>query len=71
MSNSSLVSYTRISPNRNSPRSQPIRKITLHHMAGNMSLEAFGALVAKSSRQMSANYAIDTDGNIGLFLPRS
>lgn len=71
MSNSSLVSYTRISPNRNSPRSQPIRKITLHHMAGNMSLEAFGALVAKSSRQMSANYAIDTDGNIGLFCPEA
>lgn len=71
MSNSSLVSYTRISPNRNSPRSQPIRKITLHHMAGDMSLEAFGALVAKSSRQMSANYAIDTDGNIGLFCPEA
>ena len=71
MSNSSLVSYTRISPNRNSPRSQPIRKITLHHMAGNMSLEAFGALVAKPSRQMSANYAIDTDGNIGLFCPEA
>ena len=40
-------------------------------MAGNMSLEAFGALVAKSSRQMSANYAIDTDGNIGLFCPEA
>lgn len=71
MSDSPLVSYTKISPNRNSPRKQPIRKITLHHMAGNMSLEAFGALVAKSSRQMSANYAIDTDGNIGLFCPEA
>lgn len=71
MSNSSLVSYTRISPNRNSPRSQSIRKITLHHMAGNMSLEAFGTLVARSSRQMSANYAIDSQGNIGLFCPEA
>lgn len=71
MSNSPLVSYTKISPNRNSPRKQPIRKITLHHMAGNLSLEAFGALVAKPSRQMSANYAIDTDGNIGLFCPEA
>lgn len=71
MSNSPLVSYTRISPNRNSPRKQPIRKITLHHMAGSLSLEAFGALVAKPSRQMSANYAIDTDGNIGLFCPEA
>ena len=71
MSDSPLASYTKISPNRNSPRKQPIRKITLHHMAGNMSLEAFGALVAKPSRQMSANYAIDTDGNIGLFCPEA
>lgn len=46
MSDSPLASYTKISPNRNSPRSQPIRKITLHHMAGDMSLEAFGALAA-------------------------
>ena len=71
MSDSPLASYTKISPNRNSPRKQPIRKITLHHMAGNMSLEAFGALVAKPSRQRSANYAIDTDGNIGLFCPEA
>lgn len=71
MSNSPLVSYTRISPNRNSPRKQPIRKITLHHMAGSLSLPEFGALVARTSRQMSANYAIDKDGNIGLFCPEA
>lgn len=67
MSNSALVSYTRISPNCNAPRRQQIRKITPHHMAGWLTLPEFGALVAKSSRQMSANYAIDKDGNIGLF----
>lgn len=71
MSNSALVSYTRISPNRNSPRNKPIRKITLHHMAGSLSLPEFGALVARTSRQMSANYAIDKDGNIGLFCPEA
>ena len=69
MSTSSLVSYTRISPNRNSPRNKPIRKITLHHMAGTLSLEQFGATVAKTSRAMSANYAIDKNGKIGLFCP--
>ncbi len=67
--NSPLATYTRISPNRNSPRNQPITKITVHHMAGIMSVEQFGALVANPGRQMSANYAIGNDGRIGLFCP--
>lgn len=71
MSNSSLISYTQISPNRNSPRNQPISKITIHHMAGNLTLQSFGALVAKESRQMSSNYAIDSQGNRGLYCPES
>lgn len=69
--NSSLVVYTRISPNRNSPRNQPITKITIHHMAGVCSVEDFGNIVAPTSRQMSANYAIGNDGRIGLFCPES
>lgn len=67
--NSSLVTYTNISPNRNSPRNQPISKITIHHMAGVFSVEEFGKIVANPSRQMSANYAIGNDGRIGLFCP--
>lgn len=67
MSNSALVSYVQLSPNCNKPRTQPISKITIHHMAGALSLEQFGALVAKPSRAMSANYAIDTNGGIGLY----
>lgn len=67
--NSPLAVYTRISPNRNSPRNQPITKITVHHMAGIMSLEQFGDLVANPGRQMSSNYAIGNDGRIGLFCP--
>ena len=67
MSDSSLVSYTAISPNCNSPRNQPISKITVHHMAGNTTLESFGSIVGKPSRQMSANYAIESSGRIGLF----
>ena len=67
--NSPLATYTRISPNRNSPRNQPITKITVHHIAGIMSIEQFGALVANPGRQMSSNYAIGNDGRIGLFCP--
>lgn len=69
--NSSLISYTRISPNRNSPRNQPISKITIHHCAGVLSVEQFGNIVAPTSRQMSANYCIGNDGRIGLFCPES
>lgn len=69
--NSSLVEYTHISPNRNSPRNQPITKITIHHMAGVLSLEQFDSIVSKPQRQMSSNYAIDKDGRIGLFCPES
>ena len=69
--NSPLVVYTRISPNRTSPRNQPITKITIHHMAGVCSVEDFGNIVAPTSRQMSANYAIGNDGRIGLFCPES
>lgn len=67
--NSSLVEYTQISPNRNSPRNNTIQAIVVHHMAGVMTLEQFGNLVANPNRQMSANYAIDNSGRIGLFCP--
>lgn len=67
--NSPLVSYTQISPNRNSPRNQPITKITVHHCAGVMSVEQFGNLVANPAREMSSNYCIGNDGRIGLYCP--
>lgn len=66
-SNSPLTSYIKISPNKTSPRNQPITKITIHHMAGIMSVEDFGKLVANTAREMSSNYCIGSDGRIGLF----
>ena len=56
MSNSKLVSYTKISPHRTSPRNDKIRKITVHHMAGNLSVETCGNVF--QTRQASANYGI-------------
>lgn len=67
MSISALATYTQLSPNCNKPRKNQISRITPHHMAGSLSLPQFGALVAKPSRQMSANYAIAKDGSIGAF----
>lgn len=68
MSNSPLISYTKISPNRTSPRKKPIRKITIHHMAGNLSVEQCGAVFAPTSRKASSNYGIGTDGRIGMYV---
>lgn len=69
--NSKLATVTRISPFRNSPRNQPITKITLHHMAGVLSLEQFGDIVTSPGEDMSANYAVDKDARVGLFCPES
>ena len=68
MSNSSLVNYTKISPSRTSPRQNTIKKITIHHMAGNASIEECGNLFANPNRQASSNYGIGTDGRVGLYV---
>lgn len=65
MANSKLVSYTNISPHRN-PREAKISKITPHHAAGKASLKSLGALF--QTKRASANYGIDSDGNIGMFV---
>ena len=71
MSNSSLVKYTKISPN-SSARTAPISKITIHHAAVvNASLVGLGNGFAKPERQASSNYGIDSSGNIGLFVDES
>ena len=70
-SNSQLISYTKISPYRDSPRNQPISKITIHHCAGVLTLEQFGDIVTTPNRDMSANYCVDKNGRIGLFCPES
>lgn len=68
MSNSSLVSYTKISPN-SSARTAKISKITIHHAAVvNASLEGMGNDFAKPSRQASSNYAIDSNGKIAMYV---
>ncbi len=68
MSNSSLISYTKISPNKTSPRNHKIDTITIHCMAGDLTVENCGAVFAKSSRQASSNYGIGSDGRIALYV---
>lgn len=68
MSNSSLISYTRISPNKTVPRNKQIDTITIHCVAGNCSVETMGSIFAPTSRKASCNYGIGTDGRIGMYV---
>lgn len=68
MSDSALVNYVQISPCKNSPRKDTIKKITVHHMAGNLSVEQCGALFQNRARQVSSNYGIGSDGRVGLYV---
>lgn len=74
MSNSSLVDYVKISPNKNKRKnsqynpSGKITKITIHHMAGNFSIEACGNGFFSESRSASSNYGIGSDGRVGMYV---
>ena len=68
MSNSPLVSYTKISPNKTSPRNHKIDTITIHCVAGQCSVETLGDIFASASRKASSNYGIGADGRIGMYV---
>lgn len=68
MSKSSLVNYTKISPNRTSPRNHRIDTITIHCVVGQLSVETIGNVFAPSSAQASSNYGIGSDGRIGMYV---
>lgn len=65
--NSPLVSYTRISPNRTINRNHDIDTITIHCVVGQCSVETLGNIFAPESRQASCNYGIGADGRIGMY----
>ena len=67
MSNSPLVSYTKLSPNHSGKRKHAIDTISIHCMAGNLSVERCGELFQNKERQASSNYGIGSDGRIGLY----
>lgn len=68
MSNSPLVVYTKISPNKTSPRNHIIDTITIHTMAGNCTVETCGEIFTPTSRQASSNYGIDSKGRIAMYV---
>lgn len=66
--NSSLIDYIYLSPNADFPRGSEIRKITIHHMAGDLALEDLGETFSRRDRRASSNYAIDTKGRVALYV---
>lgn len=68
MSNSPLVNYTKISPNKTSPRKHAIDTITIHCVVGQLSVESLGNIFAPKSRKASSNYGIGYDGRIGMYV---
>ena len=68
MSNSKLVSYKKISPNKSSGRKYEITRITPHCVVGQLDVKTLGNIFAKSSAQASSNYGIGTDGRIGMYV---
>lgn len=65
--NSPLVSYTKISPNRTPNRNHAIDTITIHCVVGQCSVETLGNVFAPESRQASSNYGVGVDGRIGMY----
>lgn len=68
MSNSPLVDYVKISPNKYSGRSHKIDTITPHCVVGQVTVESLGNVFASSSRKASSNYGIGKDGRIGMYV---
>lgn len=70
MSNSPLVNYTKISPNKTSPRNHKIDTISIHCAVGQftakelLNLSHFTKYNSKSGA--SCNYAVGRDGSIGM-----
>lgn len=70
MSNSSLVTYTKISPNKTSPRNHKIDTISIHCAVGQFTAKEILNLSNFTNydpnRGSSCNYAVGKDGSIGL-----
>lgn len=65
MSNSNLVSYTKLSPNHSGQRTHSVDRITPHCVVGQLSCERICDCFP-AGREASCNYGIGSDGRISL-----
>ena len=66
--NSSLISYTNLSPNHSGQRTHSIDRITPHCVVGQLTAESICGCFTSPSREASCNYGIGKDGKIALFV---
>ena len=66
--NSSMVVYTKLSPNHSGKRTHSIDRITPHCVVGQCTAEGLGEWFEKQSTQASSNYGIDRDGRVALYV---
>ena len=71
MSNSPLVTYTKLTENKTSPRNHKIDTITIHCIVGQWTAKQGCDYFANTKRQASANYVVGRDGSIGLSVNES
>lgn len=66
--NSSMVAYTKLSPNHSGQRTHSIDRISPHCVVGQCTAEGLGDWFAKSSTRASSNYGIDKNGRVGMYV---
>lgn len=66
--NSSLVAYTKLSPNHSGLRTHSIDRITPHCVVGQCSTETLGNIFYSTSRQANCQYGIGVDGRVGMYV---
>lgn len=69
--NSPLVSYTKLSPFNSGTRTMQIDRITPHCAVGQVSVETLCGFFSKAGYDASCNYAIGTEGKVGLVVDES
>ena len=68
MSYSKLATVKILTNNCTKPRNHKIDTITIHHMAGNLSVETCGRVFQNPKKQGSSNYGVGTDGRIACYV---
>ena len=66
--NSSMVVYTKLSPNNSGQRTMAIDRITPHCVVGQCTAEGLGDWFMNTGIQASSNYGIDKDGRVGMYV---
>ena len=54
---------------KSNPRIYNVEKVTVHHMAGDLTIEGCQSVFNVPSREASSNYGIGSDGRIGCYVP--